>query len=186
MSKLKGLLGKGKGFMGSLVTEGTPIVLTTAGVIAGQKFLDFKTLFPNVKPDEFFIKHEGLIKLGGVVVTLALWKNCPVWLKWILIGVAIQGGIKAVRQYTMSDAGKAFVEQIGEGDYDTAIMDAARSIHSITNEFKTGVADVEMGAKKFGTDMNKERNPAVDLVQYSNTGVSGMGMEDYDILRNAS
>lgn len=175
MSKFAGLLGKGKGIAGNIMKEAKPIVLTTTGVIAAQKFLDFKTLFPNVDKEKFFIKHEGLIKMGGVIVTLAMWKKCPDWLKWVLIGVAIQGGIKAVRQYTMSDAGKAFVEQIGAGDYDQAIMDAANEIKGINEESKTGVA---------GTNFKKELNPSVNLVQYSNTGVAGMGMNGYDILDN--
>lgn len=169
MSKLKAFGAKGKNIMTNVITNGKPIALATVGVVGAQKFLDFKTMFPNVDPNKFFIKHEGAIKLGGVVLTLSMWKNCPEWLRWILIGVAIQGGIKATRQYTMNAAGTAFVEQIGAGKYDAEIAAAAREIQNAATEFPTSVA---------GTSMFNENNPSVNLIQNSQTGVAGMGMND--------
>ena len=172
MSKFKGLLGKGKGIASNAMAVAKPILLTTGGVVAAQKFLDFKQLFPNVKPDNFMMKHEGLIKVGGVVVTLAVWKNCPEWVKYLLMGVAIQGGIKAIKQYTMNKEGKAFIDNIGAGKYDAEIEEAARQINALTTEFTTQVA---------GTNKRVELNPAVVLSNYSDTGVAGMGMDAFDL-----
>lgn len=172
MSKFDLFKSKGKGIAAGAMAAAKPILMTTAGVVGAQKFMDFKTLFPNVSPDKFFIKHEGAIKVGAVVVTLAMWKNCPEWAKYLLMGVAIQGGIKAVRQYSMGDAGKAFIEQIGAGAYDEQIMALASDIKNATNEFPTGVA---------GSNMRFELAPSVDLIRNSSTGVAGMGISDSDI-----
>lgn len=168
MSKFKDLVGKGiavgKTVQQRAMSGAMPVMLTTAGVVAAQKFFDFKTMFPNVKPDNVVIKHEGLVKVGAVVVTLAVWKDCPDWLKWMLIGVAVQGGIKAVRQYTMNKEGKAIMEQIGaEDEYSAAIQAAAERIKSITTEHKTGVGDVDgtlrdnsvVGVGGMGSDSNE-------------------------------
>lgn len=177
MANLKGLLGKGKGLAKNAGAQVVPIVAIGGGVIAAQKFMDFKTLFPNVNPDKWFIKHEGVVKIGAVIVTLAMWQKCPVWLKYVLWGVAVQGVIKATRQYTMGDAGKAFFEQIGRGDYDDAINKAAEDIKSLSNEFETGVSG-EDDELMSGVNKKVQRNPAVTLQMYSNTGVSGMGLVD--------
>lgn len=175
MGKLDLFKAKGKGLMQGVMSNGKPIVLATAGVVGAQKFLDFKTLFPNVDPNKFFIKHEGAIKLGGVIVTLSMWKNCPEWLKWVLIGVAIQGGIKATRQYTMNAEGTSFVNQIGAGQYDAEIAAAAKEIVNAANEFPTGVA---------GTSTGLENNPGVNLIQNSQTSVAGMGMDEMNGLND--
>ena len=124
------------------------IGLATGGVIAAQKFLDFKTLMPNVSPDKWFIKHEGLVKVGGVLVTMAIWKGMPHWAKWLLIGVAIQGGIKAVRTYTMGDTGKAFVEQIG--DMDTALKQIAEEVKTSASREMNGIAGEGDGSTGVG------------------------------------
>lgn len=172
MSKFSGLLGKGKGFAKNLGMAAYPIALGTGGVIASAKFLDFKTVFPNMKPDDFFIKHEGLIKVGAVVITLAMWQKCPSWLKYLLIGVAIQGGLKAVKQYTMNDQGKAFFDQIADKpDYSDEISAAAeKMLNFAANTSNTGVGKVH-DAKK-GADTSRA------LEVYSNTGVAGMGVEN--------
>lgn len=166
MSKFAAFKTKGKDLMKNTVEEGKPILFTTLGVVAGQKFLDFKTLFPNAKPDSMLIKHEGLIKAGGAAVALAMWgKNMSPMMRFLIMGVGIQGGIKAVRQYTMNDAGKAFVEQIGNTDYTSDINAAADKIIFAANTSDTSVAGP-------GGDTSKV------LQTYSNTGVSGMGMND--------
>ncbi len=178
MAKFDLFKGKAKDFGKGVMDNGKPILLGTAGVIVGQKFLDFKTLFPNVAPDKFFIKHEGAIKIGAIVVTLAMWKKCPDMLKWLLIGVAIQGGIKAVRQYTMNDAGKAFVDQIGAGNFDKDILSLAAQIKNVTTQYPTTV-----GAPQ-DTKVNQalENSPAVNLNMNSATSVGGMGFSDSDDL----
>lgn len=172
MSKFAGLLSKGKGFGKGVMATAIPLGLTTAGVIAGQKFLDFKTIFPNVSPDKFFIKHEGLIKVGAVVVTLAMWQKCPEWLKYLLMGVAIQGALKAARQYTMNDKGEAFFEKIGAGEFNDEIAKATQDIIDFAaNTSNTGVGKV-MDAKPNDTSKILQTN--------SNTGVAGMGVDTYD------
>ena len=106
-----------------------PIAFGTLGVIGAQKFLDFKTLFPNASPDKFFMKHEGMIKVGAVVLTLMMWQKIPPLLKWVLIGVAIQGGIKATKQYTMNAAtGKSFIDSIGAGTYEDQMNKLAEQV----------------------------------------------------------
>lgn len=183
MAKFELFKGKAKDFGKGAMDAAKPILLGTTGVIVGQKFLDFKTLFPNVSPDKFFIKHEGLIKMGGVIVTLAMWKKCPELLKWLLIGVAIQGGIKAVRQYTMNDAGKAFVEQIGAGNFDKDILALAAEIKNVTTQYPTGVG-APMDTK---VNQSLENNPAVNLNMNAATSVGGMGFGDQfdDLLKVA-
>lgn len=172
MGKFSGMLGKGKGFGKSVMNEALPPLLITAGVVGSQKFLDFKTVAEKfnltVKPDSFFMKHEGIIKMGGVVVTLAMWKKCPVWLKWLLIGVAVQGGIKAVKQYTINDAGKSFIDYIGDGNnYSDEINEAAKQI-------------IDFAANTSNTGVSGE-NTSTLLNAYSATGVSGMGSDnDYN------
>lgn len=178
MAKFKGLLGKGKGVMKGAITTVKDVALITGGAIAAQKFLDFKTIFPNVDPNKWFIKHEGAIKVGAVVLTLAMWKKAPEWLKFVLWGIAVQGALKEIRTLTMNAEGKAFFDSIGAGAYDNEIKEAARNIEGITTEYQSGVSGEEQGVGT--TDMRIQRDPAVTLSQNSQTGVSGMGMGDYD------
>jgi hypothetical protein len=177
MSKFAGLLGKGKGIVGAAWKGGImPVGLIGAGMIASAKFLDFKTLAPNVDPNKWFMKHEGALKFGGVVITLAIWKKCPEWIKFILWGVAAQGFVKEVRTLTMNAEGKSFFEAIGNGGYDKDIEEAAKSINSLSEQYQTGVSGQEQGVE--GTNLKLEKNPVVSLSENSSTGVSGMGMGD--------
>lgn len=162
-----------KGMAKSAVANGKPIFLTTAGIIASQKFLDAKTFFPNVDPNKWFIKHEGAIKVGGVLVTLALWKKCPEMVKWLLIGIAIQGAIKETRVLTMSKEGKAFVDQIGAGEYDEQINSMAEEIKKMAEADISGITNNDYSSVA-GNDVN----PSVLLMENSQTGVSGMGNDD--------
>jgi hypothetical protein len=167
MSKFAGFLGKGKGMVKNIANEAIPILAVTAGVVGAQKFLDFKTLLPNAKPDAFYMKHEGLVKLGGAILLLSLpiAKKIPMPIRFVIAGIGVQGGIKAVRQYTMNDAGKSFVDQIGK--YDDEINEAAEKIRSFAaNTSNTSVSG--------GPDTSRV------LQANSQTGVAGMGMNDYD------
>jgi hypothetical protein len=152
--------------------EAQPILLGTAGVIASQKFLDFKKLFPNMDPTKPLIKHEGIIKVGGVLIALSMIKKVNPMLKYLLYGVAIQGGIKAVRTYTVNkETGVSFVDQIGAGDYDAQIMSLAADVKTVANEFGTTVGTTHSGVNRFW-----ETNPAVALNINASTGVGSMGM----------
>lgn len=185
MAKFELFKMKAKGFGQAAMQNGKPIIFGTVGVVAGQKFLDFKTLFPNVSPDKFLIKHEGLIKVGAVLVTLSIWKTAPEIVKWILIGIAIQGGIKAVRQYTTNDAGVAFINAIGAGNYDKDILSLAAQVKNATTEFPTSVGKLLDPA----VDKRVEKTPAVSLNNNSASGVSGMGMgikEETEYFDNAA
>jgi len=169
MSKFAGFLGKGKGLMKNVGSEALPIIMTTAGVVVGQKFLDFKTLLPNAKPDSFFMKHEGLVKLSGAIIALAMFKKLPMPVRFMIAGIGVQGGIKAVRQYTMNDAGKAFMEQIGaDSQYNDEINAAADKILSFAAN--TSNTSVSGNGKKLNTSNELRSN--------SQTGVSGMGADD--------
>ena len=150
-----------------------PVGLATAGIIGTQKFLDFKTLFPNVDPNKWFIKHEGAVKVGGVAVAFMLFQKMPDWAKWLLIGVAVQGAVKEIGTLTTNKEGKRFFEQIGAGDYDEQINSLAAEIKNATNEFTTGV-----GA---GVNQQTELNPAVALNVNASTGVGGVGMDEFSL-----
>ena len=176
MAKFSGLLGKGKGVAKNTMMNVKDIALITVGAIAAQKFLDFKTIFPNVDVNKWFIKHEGAIKVGAVVITIAMWKKMPVWLKFVLWGVAVQGALKEIRTLTMNADGKAFFDSIGAGQYDAEIAEAAKRIEGITTEYHSGVSGEEQGV---GRTMN---NPVVTLSHNAQTGVSGMGLGDEDLL----
>jgi hypothetical protein len=138
---------KGKDLLKVAQTSAIPIGLVLTGAIATQKFANFKTLFPNVDPENPFIKHEGLVKVGGVVVALTLTggfgpqnKKIPMWAQWLMIGVALQGGIKAVRTYTANDAGVAFVDALGRQSTDAEMEAAANYVINQARNNNTGVA----------------------------------------------
>ena len=117
-------------------------------------------------PDAVFFKHEGLIKVGGAIITIAMWKTMPEWAKWLVIGVGIQGAIIAVKQYTKNKTtGESFVNQIGTEDYENAINSLAAEIKSVSEKERTSVGD--LGAQN-------------ELAFNSSTGVGsvqGMGMD---------
>lgn len=142
-----GLKKHGKNFMVNAKQPAMQIGLATAGVIGTQKFLDFKTLMKDQyakNPDAIYFKHEGLIKVGAAIVTVAMWKNMPEWAKWLVIGVGIQGGIVAVRQYTKDKAsGESLVSQIGTAEYESAINSLAAEIKSVAERERTSVGEIE-------------------------------------------
>ncbi len=157
----------GKDKMKAAAVNGGQIGLLTVGVIGSQKFLDFKTWFKkklddgSMKPGDFIFKHEGLIKVGGVLGILAFWKKPPAWIKWLLFGIAIQGAIKEVRSFAAKDDGTNYVPQIGNNNAsDQQINDAANKIINAANEFTTQVAGMDSQA----------------VVQDTSTQVAGMGM----------
>lgn len=139
------------------------IGLGTAGCIIGQKFFDFKTMFPQVDPNKWYMKHEGAIKVGGVLVTFMIWKNMPSWAKYLLIGLAIQGAIKEVRVLTMGDNGKAFVDQIGANNMDEAMRVLAEQVKN--------AAQIEGPAFDAGTGVGQRTLET----QVMGMGINGLG-----------
>lgn len=157
------------------------------GVIATQKFLDFKTLFPNVDPNKVWMKHEGVVKILGAIVTLSMFEKMPSWAKALIMGVAVQGFIKEVRVLTMNAEGESFVKQIGDGDYNQQIQDLAEEIKAagMSGEDPTGqgysaVAGITDQGYSAVAGANDGRANTVMLNQNSQTGVAGMGMEDIE------
>lgn len=147
-----------KQMLGSVKEPAMGIGLITAGVIGSQKFFDFKAMFPNVDPNKWYIKHEGAIKVGGVLVTFMIWKKMPSWAKYLLMGIAIQGAIKEIRVLTMGDNGKAFVDQIGNENSNKALEELAAQVRE---------AAAMNGAEDEGTGVG---------AQEPETGVAGMGV----------
>lgn len=159
----------------SALDNGKPVLVATAGVIGAQKFLDFKTMFPQVDPTKWFMKHEGAVKAGAVLVTLAMWQKCPPMLKWLLWGVAIQGSLKEVRTLTMNPEGKAFFESIGAGEYDNLIDQMANNIKNEAGTVKG------LGDSITNNSYSSVSGPG-DAIPQNNasTGVAGMGWNDDD------
>ena len=166
-----------KGILKSGFVTVKDVALVTAGVIGTQKFLDFKTLMPQADPTKFYMKHEGFVKVGGVVIVLGLWKKCPPLIRMLLIGMAVQGAIKEIRQMTMNEKGEAMFTQIGAESYDDAIRQMAEEIKkdaslkgpSITDQYSTGVNGIGRGAEVMAL-MN---NSATTV-----SGISGIGMSN--------
>lgn len=161
-----------KGIMKGGMETGKVLLPVTAGIIGAQKFMDFRTILPNVKPDEWYMKHQGAIKFGGVVITLAMWKKCPPLVKYLLWGIAIQGAIQETRVLTMNTEGKAFVDSIGAGQYDSAIDEMADMIKRESMNGPTPITDNSYSSVA-GMGMT---NPELTLSRNSQTGVAGMGM----------
>ncbi len=171
-SKYAAAKGHGKNFLANAKSPAMQIGLATAGVVASQKFLNFKELMKDQyakDPNAIFFKHEGLIKVGGAIVTIAMWKTMPEWAKWLVIGVGIQGGIVAIREYTKDGTtGNSFVSQIGETQFNDAISSLAAEIKSVAEQSRTSVG---------ANELNRNSTTSV-----GNIGMEGMGMgegEDY-------
>jgi hypothetical protein len=181
-----------KGFGKDLLHDGKDVLLIGTGIVATQKFADFKTLFPNVDPAKVWMKHEGAIKFGAALITLAAFKKMPGWLQCLVMGVAIQGGIKELRTLTMNDAGESFVKSIGDGDYNQQINDLAEEIKKAgmsgpyvnpTGQGYSAVSGpfVNPTGQGYSAVSGGDRRPdAVLLNQNSQTGVAGMGMDEIE------
>ena len=178
-----------KGIAKNVMNDGKDILLIGGGIMAAQKFADFKTLFPNVDPNKVWIKHEGGIKFGAAMITLAVFKKLPQWAKCLIMGVAIQGLIKETRTLTMNAAGEAFVKQIGDGDYNQQINDLAEEIKNMSGADNNGAnsryssvsGNNNNGANSRYSSVSGNGGNAVLLDRNSQTGVSGMGTGDDDI-----
>lgn len=172
---------KGKGFTKNLMHDGKTVLLPTVGIIGAQKFLDFKTLMPNADPNGFMMKQEGLIKFAVPLIATSAMPKMPEWVKLLLYGVAIQGAIKATRQYTTNkDTGKAFVDQIGMADIENELKGIAEAVKkSVTTQYQTSVSgygDALEGAGGFGLP------ETVSLMNNSQTSVSGIGLDASDFM----
>lgn len=163
--------------MGKNLSEpGAQMAVMTASILAAQKFADVKKIFPNVDPEKWYIKHQGLLKVGGVLITMAMWNKMPKEVRWILMGLAIQGAIQAAVQYTKGETGESFFQQIGNNNQriatDEEMEAAAKEILDATNQYPSGVAGVVTNMPTgVGAGYGSQA-----LEENATTGVAGMGM----------
>ena len=95
----------------SVMTNGKEVGLTLGGALLSRKYLDFDMMFKNQAPDSFMRKHQGIIKFLAGTIGAGMVKGNSL-LRPVLNGVALEGGIKAVRTY----GGGNFFQPLGEGD----------------------------------------------------------------------
>jgi hypothetical protein len=170
--KAKSKGGKKGDLMNTAKMTGMEIAVMTGGVIAAQKFGDFKTIFKDQyakDPNAFLFKHEGLIKVGAAIFAYHNSKNASDIVKQLIIGVGIQGAIVQVRAMTKDSAtGKSIVDQIGAEGYDEAMNALSEEVKNLS------VAE-----------QNRTTVSGPEQVFDSNTSVSGvssvgMGVDDTD------
>lgn len=135
-----------KDFMGSAMTNGKIIGLTAAGAIVAQKMLDLEAIGAKagLAADNPIIKHQGAVKVVAVIAANHfLAKKMPDPVKWLLIGVGIQGALQEIRVIAGGDK----VPQIGKDieNLDEQMREAAKEIKNAmhgnpTNEYPTSVS----------------------------------------------
>jgi len=92
------------------VDELIKIGVIGAAMHASRKFFSFETFFPKMSPDNFLIKNEGIAKVAIAAFAIPMVKNK--WLKMALLGVGLEGGLKAIRRLTMKN-GEYTLDPIG-------------------------------------------------------------------------
>jgi hypothetical protein len=144
----------------------------TVGALATAKFLDFNTLFPQMNPNGFFIRHQGAVKAGAAFIVLTMFGNrLPGWAKMLVLGVGLEGAIKEVRVLTTGATGESMFPQLGQADSasDAQLEAAAREI---TEQYRPGVAG--MGQDPY------------DQAQWNReSAVAGIGQDGPTIYREA-
>jgi len=86
------------------------IAIIAAAMLGSRKFLSFESFFKNMKPDSMWIKNEGLIKVGLAAILIPMVRN--EYLKAALLGIGLEGGVKAIRRFTMKN-GQFTMDAIG-------------------------------------------------------------------------
>lgn len=119
MAKKKGFDLKGiqKNALGAI----GEVVITASSMVASKKFLNFNTLMKNADPDSFIIKNQGWIKLllGGVIVAGSSGMKTEKMgglniIKALGTGIALEGGVSAIRQITSKTAEDGTIEYLFE------------------------------------------------------------------------
>jgi|SRR6185312_3356338 len=138
----------------ALMTGGEVIVLS-GSMILTKKFLDFKELFKDkiaadpTYADKWYIKHQGAIK-AFVGVVAAAYIEQP-WLRLIAIGVALEGAITEIREFSKDSAGKPMFDAIGAANnpVDQELMLLAQQYDNqlngtsgVVDQYTTAVAGV--------------------------------------------
>jgi hypothetical protein len=167
-----------KNFGQAAVSNGKMIGFTTIGIIASNELLDLRKYADklNIQADNFIVKHQGGAKALGVIFVLYKWgKKMGDFLKFILLGVGIQGAIQEARTLSGDK-----LNQIGSPEMDNMLKEAAEKIKNMsgapnpTNEFPTMVAG--MGNM---VDRQLEIRPDIRLMTDAMTTVAGMGAGAY-------
>jgi hypothetical protein len=172
-----------KDFAGTAMQNGKIVALVSAGAIASQKFLDLKELATKFNMNievgsttEKILDHQGAIKVAITITAMHFMKNKMdkhAWLKWIMIGLMLQGALQEINQLTGDKAG-----QIGESNLDEEFKKAAEEIKAGLhgNELIQGNPTTEYVPSVQGNPTT-EYVPSVQGAFEESAGVSGN--EDY-------
>lgn len=142
------------------------VAVVGGGMILTKKFLDAKVLFAKQIEkdpkfaDKFFVKHQGAVKLIGGSLAAGMVKN-PL-LKLLFVGAAIEGFISEARTLSTNKDGVALFESIGaDSEIDAEMLEAASTV------------------KGFGEDYGTMVSGETDLMNYTQSAVSGAFDNDY-------
>ena len=131
----------------NISTEAADLGLMIGGAVVSKKFLDFSNL-------SFFkdgatkdpkgwqakaIKYQGGIKLVGGLVARKYVKNK--YLKSALTGIAFEGGLNLLRQFTQKQDGTNMIDQIGN-DPGEQRSEMDQSAMGDTYSYQSGVGGV--------------------------------------------
>lgn len=130
-------------------TEAADLGLMIGGAVASKKFLDFANLSffkegaakdPNGMMAKA-IKYQGAIKLVGGLVARKYVKNK--YIKSALTGVAFEGGLNLIRQFTQKQDGTNYIDQIGKNPGQMrAEMDQSSMGADPAYDYQSGVGGV--------------------------------------------
>lgn len=169
--------GKKGDLMGTAKVTGMEILAISGGVLAAQKFADFKEVFKDQyakDPQGMMFKHEGLIKVAAAIFAYHNSKNAPEIVRQLIIGLGIQGAILAIREFTKDPkTGESMFKTIGQTDYDEAINALAAEVKSVAEVDRTGVGSGEDEINMHGPDQSFDSQTGVG-------NVYGMGMDNED------
>jgi hypothetical protein len=162
-----------KGATKSVMTEGKTVVIVLAGALASRKFLDFDTMFATQPADGYLRKHQGAIKFLGATIATGFVKNKMV--KELLMGVALEGGIKAVRTY----GGGNFFQPLGEEDMGGADAELQELLNGADDDSLLGSVNNQYAASVAGADLTANSSNAVSgMPNYGNPYLNGYNAND--------
>lgn len=147
--KLDTLKSSGKDFMNNAKAPAMMGALIVGGAIGSQKFLNVETWMKNADPNAFYVKHQGGIKALVGIATLAAWKNCPDWAKWLIMGVIVQGLIQETRTLAGDNAN---IPAIGNADEIARkaaeeLFKGSRLINGVMDNNETSVGNMDLSQR---------------------------------------
>ena len=128
-------------------TEAADLGLMIGGAVASKKFLDFSNLsfFKDAAAKDpkawqaQAIKYQGGVKIIGGLVGRKYVKNK--YVKSLLTGVAFEGGLNLLRQFTQKSDGSNYIDPIGQNDpksIDNEMENGSMGNNDIDNEMQVG------------------------------------------------